>query len=224
MAWRDDAPPEAATPAIRGSPTRWRLLALLGGLPAMECEVVGAGRSALGTAGLGFDTDPIRQRIAEFQVLLDRHAAALVHCDRLEAKLIEQMGYPRVPVFTDWEGARRYATDADAIADAVPPGRHRRRLQRVLQRRRQRWDEAAEGAGLTAAKAQEATLDEDILDHADGLLATPAQTIDAVVLKLLVLLSTREPGPSAYGTSPWREVRLILSDLRGLMASRGSPP
>ena len=168
-------------------------------------------------------SDPISQLFSEFQSLLDRHETALAACDRIEARLVEQIGYPRVTLPLDWEGRRRHATDGRTVAETLPPGRHRRRLQRVLQRRQRRWDEAARGAGLTAALLREATLDEAILNHADGLIATPARTLEAVRLKLLVLLTVREPGPSACETTPWRELRLILTDLRGLVGSREAP-
>ncbi|WP_246689666.1 hypothetical protein [Methylobacterium sp. WL116] len=158
---------------------------------------------------------------AEFQELVDRHEAVLACCDRIEATLLTQMDYPRVPLPPDWDESHRYAGDAGTIARVISSGRHRRRLQRVLQRRQQRWDEAADQAGLTAAQECEVALDRAVLDGADGLLATPARTYDAVVLKLVVLLSTREPGPHAGTTPPWRELRLILVDLRGL-ADRGS--
>ncbi len=185
---------------------------------------MGVGQPSLGTTTLGLGPDLIPKLFAEFLALLDQHAAALAHCDRIEATLIEQIGYPRVALSPDWEGSRRYAADADTIDKALPPGRNRRRLQRVLQRRQRRWNEAAQGAGLTAAQVHEAALDGAVLDIADGLLATQARTLEAVVLKLLVLLSTQEPGSSAYGISPWRELRLILLDLRGLAASRGGQP
>lgn len=224
MAWRDDAPSEAATPSARGSPTRRRLLALLGGLPAIGPEAVGAGQPSPPLATLGLGTDPIPRLFAEFQGLLERHEAALVCCDRLEAGLLAQIDYPRVILPLDWQGARGHAADALTIAETVPPGRHQRRLQRVLQRRQRRWDAAADGAGLTVAQAHKAALDGAVLDRAEGLLATPARNLDEVVLKLLVLLSTQEPGPSARGTSPWRELRLMLLDLRGLTPDREIAP
>ncbi|WP_246687905.1 MULTISPECIES: hypothetical protein [unclassified Methylobacterium] len=75
--------------------------------------------------------DPIPRLFAEFQALVDRHEAALACCDRLEATLLGQMDYPRVPLPPDWDGSHRYAGDSGTIARVVPSGRHRR-LQRVL--------------------------------------------------------------------------------------------
>ncbi|KQO66627.1 hypothetical protein ASF18_12920 [Methylobacterium sp. Leaf89] len=204
----------------RGSPTRRRLLALLRGLPALGKEAVGAEQPSSKAAFLDPVADPIQRLFAEFQALLDRHEAALAYCDRIEATLLGQMDHPRVPLPPAWDGARRQAADALTILQAVLPGRQQHRLQRVLQRRQRRWDEAAHNAGLTAALVAEAELDGAVLDKADGLLATPARTLDAVVLKLLVLLSIREPEPVTCGLSQSRELRLILMDLRGL-ADRG---
>ncbi|MCJ2007963.1 hypothetical protein [Methylobacterium sp. J-092] len=133
------------------------------------------------------------------------------------------MDHPRVPLPPDWDGSHRYAGEAGTIARVVSSGRHRRRLERLLQRRQRRWNEAACSIGLTAAQVAEAELDGAVLDKADSLIATPAWTLDAMVLKLVVLLGTQEPGPSASATSPWRELRLILMDLRGLATAAESP-
>ncbi|WP_246694669.1 hypothetical protein [Methylobacterium sp. WL6] len=179
---------------------------------------MGAEQPSSKAASLDPVADPIPRLFAEFHALLDRHEAALARCDRIEATLLDQMDYPRVPLPPDWEGTRRHAADALTIAQAVLPGRHQRRLQRVLERRQRRWDGAAQRTGLIAAQGQQAALDAAVLDRADGLLATPARTLDAVALKLGVLLCTQEPSPSACGLSPWRELRLILVDLRGLAA------
>ncbi|WP_244479741.1 hypothetical protein [Methylobacterium sp. Leaf111] len=169
-------------------------------------------------------TDPMPRLFAAFQALLERHEAALADCDRIETALLAQMDYPRVSLRPDWDGSRRYAADALSIAQEGLPGRHRRRLERVLQRRQRRWDAAAHAAGLTAAQAHEVELDGAVLDTADRLLATPAWTLDAVMLKLFVLLSTREPGPHAGATTRWRELRLILMDLQGLATNSASHP
>ncbi|WP_342163482.1 hypothetical protein [Methylobacterium sp. SD21] len=177
------------------------------------------GWPSLQTTTLGPIVDPMPRLFAEFRALLDRHEAALAACDRIEATLTAQIGPPRVALPPDEDGVRRHATDASTLTEALPLGPHRRRLQRALQRRQRRWDEAARRAGLTGALLSEAAFDEAVLDHADGLIATPARTLDAVVIKLLVLLSSREPGPSAAGLSPWRELRTILQDLRGLVAT-----
>ncbi len=190
----------------------------------IAAESVGAGLPSLGAASLGPVTDPMARLFAEFRALLDRHETALACCDRLEATLLAQMEYPRVPLPPDWESSRRHAADVLTIVQNIPPGHHQRRLRRVLQRRKRRWDEAARRAGLTDAQSHEAALDAAVLDMANGLLATPARTLNAVVLKLVVLLSTQEPGPSASVTSPWRELRLILQDLRGLAAGGGPAP
>ncbi|TXM96837.1 hypothetical protein FV242_32955 [Methylobacterium sp. WL64] len=206
MAGCADTPPDGAAPPTRGSPTRRRLLALLSGAPGSALEIGGATHRA----------DPMLRLFAEFRVLVDRHAAALAACDRLEAALLTEVGSPRVRLPHGGDGTPRYAADAATIAEAVPPGRLRDRRQWVLRRRQGRWDAAACEAGLTAAQVHEAALDGAALDASDALLTTPAWTREAVVLKLLVLLSTQEPGPSACETSPWRELRLILLDLRGL--------
>ena len=41
------------------------------------------------------DADPMPRLFAEFQALLDRHAAAIVTRDGIEAALVDQIGWPR---------------------------------------------------------------------------------------------------------------------------------
>ncbi|TXM88986.1 hypothetical protein, partial [Methylobacterium sp. WL116] len=173
MDWHEDAPPGGAQPSARGSPTRRRLLTLLGSLPAIGKEVAGAGLPSPYPGDPESVADPIPRLFAEFRALLERHEAALACCDRIEATLLTQMDYPRVPLPPDWDGSHRYAGDTGTIARVISLGRHQRRLQRLLQRRQRRWDEAADQAGLTTAQEGEAALDRAVLDGADGLLATP---------------------------------------------------
>lgn len=150
---------------------------------------------------------------AEFCALLDRQAAALAACDRIEAGLLIQIGYPRVTLPRSADEVRRHATAAATITPTVPPGRCRQRLMLRLARRQNRWDAAAREAGLLEAALREATLDGAVQTAADSVLTTSARTCHAVVLKLTVLISVHAPGPAANGTTPWRELRLMLADL-----------
>ncbi|WP_419827299.1 hypothetical protein [Sphingomonas sp.] len=216
MAGCADTPPDGAAPPAGGSPTRRRLFALLGGLPMLGVQAARGERYRPGAAYVGPGANPMPQLFAELQALLGRHDVALAACDRVEAALLAEVGYPRVRLPRGADGTPRYAADAATIAETVPPGRRRDRLRWVLRCRQRRWDAAACRTGFTSAQVDEAALDGAVLDASDALLTTPAWTRQAVVLKLLVLLTTQEPGPSACETSPWRELRLILLDLRGL--------
>ncbi|CAA2158522.1 hypothetical protein MBRA_03791 [Methylobacterium brachiatum] len=161
---------------------------------------------------------------AEFRTLLDRHAAALAARDGIEAELIARLGFPRVALPRGSDGEPRHAADVAAIARAVPAGRRRQRLVRRLRRRQRRWDDAALQFGLIGAELHEATLDGAVVAAADSLLATPAWTCGAVVLKLIVLLSVHAPGPTSDQTTPWRALRLILTDLGELAAREARGP
>ena len=158
----------------------------------------------------------------ELRTLLDRHEAALGRCDAIEARLVAEVGYPRVALPREARGRTRNAADEATLLAHVPPGRGRQRRVAILAARQGRWDAAAAAEGLLAAQLVEAALDAAALTAADDLLATPAWTLRAVALKLVVLLSLHEPGPVEAECPPWRELRLILHDLGRLAAERTS--
>lgn len=202
--------------SMRGSPTRRRLLALLSSLPIIAAQPEGAEQRRAGRMDVVTDADPMPRLFAEFQALLDRHAAATVTRDGIEAAFVDRIVRPRVALPGGSDSKPRYAAEPAEIARALPPGRHRQRLERRLRRR---WNEAAATVGLAEADLEEATLDGAVLAAAQAFLATPAWTLHALVLKLLVLLSVHAPGPASDDTSPWRELRLILADLSRLTAA-----
>ncbi|MEN3212507.1 hypothetical protein PUR23_21105 [Methylorubrum populi] len=194
------------------------MLALLSNLPLIALQSSGAEPRRISRADTASDADPMPRLFAEFQTLLERHAAVIVTRDGIEAALVDRIGWPRVALPGGSDSEPRYAAELAEIAQAVPPGRRRQRLVQRLRRCQRRWDEAAAAMGLAEADVQEATLDGAVLAAAQALLATPAWTCHAVMLKLLVLLSVHAPGPASDETSPWRELRLILSDLDRLTA------
>lgn len=198
------------------------MLALLSSLRIIAIQSSGAEQRRASQADSVSNADPVPRLFAEFQALLDRHAAAIVARDGIEAALIDRIGWPRVALPGDSDSEPRYAAELAEIARAVPPGRRRQRLEQRLRRRQRRWDEAAAMVGLAEADLHEATLDGAVLAAAEALLTTPAWTAPAVVLKLLVLLSVHAPGPASDETSPWRELRLILADLGRLTAAEGA--
>jgi hypothetical protein len=218
----DGTRPVGDAPSMRGSPTRRRLLALLSSLPILAIHSSGAEQRRAGRMDVVVDADPMPRLFAEFQALLDRHAAAIVTCDSIEAALVDRIGWPRVALPGGSDSGPRYAAELAEIARAVPPGRHHQRLEQSLRRRQRRWNEAAATLGLAEADLHEATLDGAVLAAAQALLATPAWTFHAIVLKLLVLLSVHAPGSASDETSRWRELRLILADLGRLTASEGA--
>ena len=213
MALDHDAPVGAVSAAY-GSPTRRRLLVLLAGLPAAGMSDTAGGRTRLPASC----PDPMPRLFAEVRTLLDRHEAALARCDAIEARLAATLGYPRVALPRAATGSLHYAADGLSVVAGVPPGRRRERRLRVLDARQRRWDAAAEAMGLAAAQIEEAALDTAVLTAADDLLAMPARTLRAVVLKLVVLLSLHEPGSAEAECPPWCELRLILHDLDRLAA------
>ena len=214
----DGVRPVGDAPSMQGSPTRRRLLALLSSLPIIIIQSNGAEPRRAGRPDVAVDADPMPRLFAEFQALLDRHAAAIVTRDGIEAALVDRIGWPRVALPGGSDSQPRHAAEFAEVARAVPPGRRRQRLVQRLRRCQRRWDDAAATMGLAEADLQEATLDGAVLAAAQALLATPAWTCHAVMLKLLVLLSVHAPGLASDETSPWRELRLILADLDRLTA------
>ena len=214
----DGVPPVGDASSMRGSPTRRRLLALLSSLPIIAVQLKGAEQRRASRMNVAVDADPMPRLFAEFQALLERHAAAIVTRDGIEAALVDRIGWPRVALPGGSDSEPRYAAELAEIARAVPPGRHRQWLERRLRRWQRRWDGAAATVGLAEADLEEATVDGAVLATAHALLATPAWTCHAVMLKLLVLFSLHAPGPASDETSPWRELRLILADLDRLTA------
>ncbi|MCJ2135113.1 hypothetical protein MKK69_13770 [Methylobacterium sp. J-026] len=200
------------------APTRRRLLALMGSLATASNQRIDTAPTTTASSSRTPTPDPIPSLFAEYQTLLTNHEAALAEADWLEAGLVADIGYPRVRLPSAAGIRARFAADWATIEQHVPQGRQRERLQRAFQRRQRLWVEAAVNTGLTAALAREAAAGDDVLAAVSTLLATPASTATGIMLKLLVLLSWQEPGASLRDTSPWRELRLILSDLDALTA------
>ena len=138
----DGVRPNDDAPQIRGSPTRRRLLALLSSLPIIAVQSEGADQRRAGLMDIVVDADPMPRLFAEFQALLDQHAAAIGTRDGIEAALVDRIGWPRVALPGGSDSKPRYAAEPAEIARAVAPGCRRRRLERRL-RRRQRSEAAA---------------------------------------------------------------------------------
>jgi len=199
-------------PAAR-SATRRRLLGLLAGLPTGVAPPLGlSGYPACAPPA----ADPIPNLFSAFEAAVIRHEAALWRCDRLEAWLLAELDHPRVQLPAPAGTPVCYAADPDTIAQHLPPGRRRYRLQQVLLRRQQAWARGARACGLTRAQEQETTLDTAVRQAAATLLASPARTLAAIRTKLLVLLAVQEPGEAFRDSSPWRELRLLLRDLNSM--------
>ncbi|MCJ2051922.1 hypothetical protein [Methylobacterium sp. J-070] len=206
--------------AAAPSPTRRRLLTLIASLLSAQPPFASGAdpqRSRDRTA-----LDPTPRLFAEVQARLAEHERALQTCDRLEAALVAEFGYPRVRLAEMDNPPGRFAADAETIARYVPPGRRRERCLRVLQQRQARWAEAAQACELMKAQEREEVLFRAVRAAADSLYIVPATTLTGIVLKLGVLLSLEEPGEFARDESPWRQLRLILLDFDAIAAGRGA--
>ena len=138
----DGTRPIGNASSIRGSPTRRRLLALLSSLPIIAMQSEGAEQRRASQADPVSNADPVPRLFAVFQAFLDRHAAATVTRDGIEAAFVDRIVRPRVALPGGSDSKPRYAAEPAEIARAVAPGCRRRRLERRL-RRRQRSEAAA---------------------------------------------------------------------------------
>ncbi|CAO4181184.1 hypothetical protein [Methylorubrum extorquens] len=207
---------EAAAAAAQAArlPTRRRLLAFMATLQAFTAGAATTSASAPAQSTAGSSApDSISDLFVAFEALLTKHEASLWRCDRLEAWLLAELDHPRVQLPTPAGIPSRHAADAVTIAQHVPPGRRRYRLQQILLRRQQAWIRGARACGLTKAQEQEAALDTAVRDAAATLIAAPARTVGGIRTKLLVLLAVQQPGEAFRASSPWRELRLLLADL-----------
>ena len=74
----DGTRPVGDASSMRGSPTRRRLLALLSVSPIIAIQFSGVEQRRASQANSVSNADPVPRLFAEFQALLDRHAAAIV--------------------------------------------------------------------------------------------------------------------------------------------------
>ncbi len=215
-----DSEATAAAAQAARSPTRRRLLAFMATLQAFTAAAAttSAPAPAQSTAGSSAP-DSISDLFVAFEALLTKHEASLWRCDRLEAWLLAELDHPRVQLPTPAGIPVRYAADVNSVTQYIPPGRRRYRLQQVLLRRQQAWARGARACGLTRAQEQEAALDAAVRAAAAKLIAAPARTVGGIRTKLLVLLAVQEPGEAFRDSSPWRELRLLLTDLDTLAES-----
>ncbi len=146
---------------------------------------------------------------------LRRRDQAIVNRDRLEATLVRQLGYPRVQLPTATGTPLRFAADAFTIDRILGPGRHRlrQRFKAHLQRRRLAWHQAAHVACLPQALAAEDAAFQAVEQATVALLDTPATTLVAIRLKLVVVLAKHAPGAADQNEAPWADLRRLLVDL-----------
>ena len=146
---------------------------------------------------------------------LRRRDQAIANRDRIEATLVQQLGYPRVQLPTEPGIPPRFAADPFTIDRILGPGRHRLRqhLKAHLQRRRHAWHQATQIAGLPQALAAEDAAFQPVEQATVALLDTPATTLVAIRLKLVVLLAKHAPGAADQNEAPWADLRRLLVDL-----------
>ena len=151
---------------------------------------------------------------------LRRRDHAIVNRDRLEATLVKQLGCPRVQLPTEPGTPLRFAADPFTIDRVLGPGRDRlrQRLKTHLQRRRHAWHQAAHVAGLPQALAAEDAAFHAVEQATVALLDTPAITLVAIRLKLVVLLAKHAPGAADRNEAPWADLHRLLVDLDRVLA------
>ena len=167
------------------------------------------------------DPDDIHLRLwRQLDDALRRRDEAIVNRDRLEASLVQQLGYPRVQLPTEPGTPLHFAADGFTIDRILGPGRNRlrQRLKAHLQRRRHAWHQAAHVAGLPQALAAEDAAFQAVEQAAVALFDTPATTLVAIRLKLVVLLAKHAPGAADRNEAPWSDLCRLLVDLDRVLA------
>lgn len=138
---------------------------------------------------------------------------------RLERGLIEQTGFPRVPVPQDGDAPPVYAaapSDIDRLlgSDAATQAL-RARLKRDLAAAQAAWTAAADACGLAAARAAEDAADRRVLALLKAAAAMPARSLIGVIARLAIAEDAASSGPDAGGLA-WTVLTGTLADLTAL--------
>lgn len=174
----------------------------------------------------GRDADPLVLLWQEWRKTFASSKRLCREAQRLERKLAETIGFPRVAIpLDDPERPPVWATEArqiDAALGQAPATRPlRRRLKRDLAAAQARWNAEAAATGLTRALEREAAADRRVAELLEAASGTPARSVPGVIAKLVIAAEWSGPEPDADGR-PWDFIHGALCDLTTLTATGGT--
>ncbi|MER9119833.1 hypothetical protein NKH93_24960 [Mesorhizobium sp. M0954] len=140
------------------------------------------------------------------------------HCrrqQRLETKLVESVGFPRVKVrLPNGQDVTVHAIETlnEVLGKGPDTAALRQKAQAGFAAHQARWEAAAEEGGYTAALRAEREAGERAGDLLEAFSATPATTLAGVAGKLDAILREGEAWEES-SEFPWPQIRSALSDL-----------
>lgn len=160
-----------------------------------------------------------------FMELQDSLAAAdqaTAQRDRLEADLLNRLGYPRIELPPYLAGPNAFAADFGTIDRLLKGRRHtaglRARLKRCLREQHHRWQRQADAAGLTEAEHLEDDALAELTSATVRLLSGPVTDLPGLWIALAVVIAAGQPGPVFQDSFPWRVLRKLLDTVAALAA------
>ncbi|MBZ9922205.1 hypothetical protein LB579_31485 [Mesorhizobium sp. BR1-1-7] len=192
--------------------TRRRLLA--GGMITSTALVLEKSAFAGSTAATGMP-DPALTLWREWETAYKLSERLCCSQQRLETRLVESIGFPRVTVHLP-EGEDVTVHSIAALNEVLGKGPDMAALRENaasdLAAQQARWDAAAEEAGYTAALRAEREAGERAEDLLEAFSTIPATTFAGVAGKLDAVLRVGEAWEEC-SEFPWSQIRSALSDL-----------
>lgn len=192
--------------------TRRRVLA--GGMITSTALVLQ--KSALASSGAATSTppDPALTLWREWETAHTLTERLCRSQQRLETRLVESVGFPRVTVRLP-EGGDVTIHSIEALNEVLGKGDTaalREKAEADFAVHQTRWDAAAEETGYTAALRAERVAGERAEDLLEALSTTPATTLAGVAGKLDAVLREGE-ALEECSEFPWPQIRSALGDL-----------
>lgn len=168
-------------------------------------------REPVGSHPISFE-----RRWADLLEAIHAQEVAVAYHDELERHLIARVAQHGTVVANDAD--LRWRTDDRSIAGCfITLGSAARKVEQSVAERMSLWNHVAEHLGLPAAVDEEARAASSVRHAASDLIGQPATKLAHVRLKLATLIAVHEPGRGCRDETPWRELRLILSDTERLL-------
>lgn len=199
-------------------PTRRALLALM---PVTLLDGVDFRNDAKHSAS-AVGARQFERRWADLMAAVLKQDVAIAHRDRLEEALLRHLEAAQHPDPAATAGIPFGEPDPEIGASFIPIGEVITALVESVADRLRKWEQGATRIGLPEAEEAQASALSDVKRAACDLVQQPATDLTHLRLKLMALIAVHEPGPGCRHQTPWRELRLVLSDVETLLTKRQS--